>query len=49
MGTPDLIDSFGMFNYFTTNPDEKHEGISGGNVLHVELAAAASTPTSTAR
>jgi len=36
MGTPDLIDSFGMFHYFTTNQEEEYEGLSGGNVIHVE-------------
>lgn len=37
MGTPDLIDSFGMFNYFTTDPAEEYKDLSGGNVIHVHL------------
>ena len=37
MGTPDLIDSFGMFNYFTTDQAEKFENVSGGNIIHVQL------------
>ena len=36
MGTPDLIDSFGMFNYFTTDSSEEFGEISGGNIFHVE-------------
>ena len=36
MGTPDLIDSFGVFNYFTTDPEEHYKELSGGNVIHVE-------------
>jgi len=35
MGTPDVIDSFGMFHYFTTNQEEEYEGISGGHLIHV--------------
>ncbi len=37
MGTPDLTDSFGRFNYYTTNPDETHPGLTGGVVHHVTL------------
>ena len=37
MGTPDLIDSFGVFNYFTTDPKEDYKDISGGNIIHVTL------------
>ncbi len=36
MGTPDLADSFGRFNYFTTDPDEVYPGLTGGVVHHVE-------------
>lgn len=36
MGTPDLIDSFGVFNYFTTDAAESYEGLTGGNVFKVE-------------
>jgi len=35
MGTPDLIDSFGMFNYFTSDAAEEYKDLSGGNVIHV--------------
>lgn len=37
MGTPDVIDSFGMFHYFTTNPSEEYKDLSGGRVIHVRL------------
>ncbi len=36
MGTPDVIDSFGMFSYYTTDPEERYEELSGGNVIHVQ-------------
>lgn len=36
MGTPDVVDSLGVFNYYTTNTDEKYPGLSGGNVIYVE-------------
>ncbi len=36
MGTPDLIDSFGVANYFTTDKSEHYEGFSGGNIIHVD-------------
>ena len=36
MGTPDLADSFGRFNYFTTDPAEDYEGLTGGLIHHVE-------------
>ncbi len=37
MGTPDLIDSFGMFHYFTSDRSEKYEDLSGGHVLYVDV------------
>ena len=37
MGTPDLADSFGRFNYFTTDPDEGYPGLTGGVVHHVSI------------
>lgn len=38
MGTPDLIDSFGVFNYFTSDASEKYKDLSGGNVIHVRVS-----------
>ena len=32
MGTPDLADSFGRFNYFTTDRQELYPGLTGGIV-----------------
>ncbi len=37
MGTPDLADSFGRFNYFTSDPDEEYPGLTGGIVHHVSV------------
>ena len=37
MGTPDLADSFGRFNYFTSDADENFPGLTGGVVHHVQL------------
>jgi predicted AlkP superfamily phosphohydrolase/phosphomutase len=36
MGTPDLVDSYGMFNYYTTDTFEDYPNVSGGNVHYVE-------------
>ncbi|MBM3320492.1 MAG: alkaline phosphatase family protein [Candidatus Eisenbacteria bacterium] len=36
MGTPDLVDSYGMFNYYTTDTFEDYPNISGGNVHYLE-------------
>ncbi len=36
MGTPDVTDSFGTFNYFTSDRSERYEDLSGGNVVYVE-------------
>ena len=35
MGTPDLVDSFGMFGYYTTDRAEEYPDISGGEVHYV--------------
>lgn len=37
MGTPDLIDSYGSFTYYTSDPFERYFDISGGVVHHVEV------------
>ena len=37
MGTPDVADSLGRFNYYTTDAIEVYPGITGGLVHHVEL------------
>ena len=37
MGTPDLADSFGQFNYYTSDPAEDYPGLSGGIVHRIEI------------
>ncbi|MCW5981656.1 MAG: alkaline phosphatase family protein [Bryobacteraceae bacterium] len=37
MGTPDLIDSFGVFNYFTSDATEEYKDLSGGNIIYVSV------------
>jgi len=37
MGTPDLIDSYGSFSYWTSDPFEHYPGISGGTVQYVDV------------
>ncbi len=37
MGTPDLTDSFGRFNYYTSDPNETYPGLTGGVVHHVQI------------
>ena len=37
MGTPDVVDSFGLFTYYTSDPDEKLENVSGGEVVRAQL------------
>lgn len=39
MGTPDLADSFGRFNYYTTDPQEAYPGLTGGVVHRLALRA----------
>ncbi|MCU0235139.1 MAG: alkaline phosphatase family protein, partial [Thermoanaerobaculales bacterium] len=38
MGTPDLVDSYGVFTYFTSNPFEDFPGLEGGEILYVDVA-----------
>lgn len=35
MGTPDLVDSFGVFHYYTTNLEERYPDLSGGEVIYL--------------
>jgi len=35
MGTPDLVDSFGLFHYYTSDPDENYPDLTGGEVIHL--------------
>lgn len=37
MGTPDLIDSYGSFSYWTSDPFEHYPDISGGTVQYVDV------------
>jgi predicted AlkP superfamily phosphohydrolase/phosphomutase len=37
MGTPDLVDSYGSFQYFTTNQLERFPNISGGTVQYLDV------------
>jgi predicted AlkP superfamily phosphohydrolase/phosphomutase len=37
MGTPDLIDSYGSFSYYTSDPFEHYPDISGGTVHAVDV------------
>lgn len=37
MGTPDLADSFGQFNYYTSDPAEEYPGLTGGLVHRVAV------------
>ncbi|MFH1277592.1 MAG: alkaline phosphatase family protein [Candidatus Eisenbacteria bacterium] len=37
MGTPDLVDSYGMFNYYTSDTFEDYPNVSGGNIHYVEV------------
>jgi len=37
MGTPDLTDSYGSFSYYTSDPWEHYDHISGGTVQYVEV------------
>jgi len=37
MGTPDLVDSFGVFHYFTSDAGEQFPDLSGGHVVHIRL------------
>lgn len=37
MGTPDLLGTYGTFSYYTDNPPEDYEDISGGEVYPVSI------------
>jgi len=37
MGTPDLTDAYGMFNYYTSDSFEDYPNISGGTVHYVDV------------
>ena len=37
MGTPDLVDSYGMFNYYTSDTFEDYPNVSGGNIHYLEI------------
>ncbi len=37
MGTPDVIDSFGIFSYYTSDASERYEDLSGGTVIPVTV------------
>jgi len=37
MGTPDLTDSFGLFTYYTSDPQEEVENLSGGELVRVRV------------
>ncbi len=37
MGTPDLIDSYGVFSYYTSDPFEDYANLEGGEVLYVDV------------
>ena len=37
MGTPDVVDSFGWFTYYTTDPDDKEETVSGGEIVRARV------------
>jgi predicted AlkP superfamily phosphohydrolase/phosphomutase len=37
MGTPDLVDSYGVFTYYTSDPFEDYPNLEGGEVLSVDV------------
>ncbi len=37
MGTPDLVDSYGVFTYYTSNPFEDFPKLEGGEILYVDV------------
>lgn len=43
MGTPDLTDSFGRFNYYTSDPGEDYPGLTGGLVHRVAASGRVET------
>ncbi|MCB9385278.1 MAG: alkaline phosphatase family protein [Bryobacterales bacterium] len=37
MGTPDVVDSFGVFTYYSSDPEDKEQALSGGEVIRAEV------------
>ncbi|UCF67943.1 MAG: alkaline phosphatase family protein [Acidobacteriota bacterium] len=37
MGTPDLTDAYGVFNYYTSDEFEHYPNLSGGNVFYIQV------------
>jgi len=37
MGTPDLVDSYGVFSYYTSDPFEDYPDLEGGEILYVDV------------
>jgi len=37
MGTPDLVDSYGVFSYYTSDPFEDYPNLEGGEVVYVDV------------
>jgi predicted AlkP superfamily phosphohydrolase/phosphomutase len=37
MGTPDLVDSYGVFSYYTSDPFEDYPNLEGGEILYVDV------------
>jgi predicted AlkP superfamily phosphohydrolase/phosphomutase len=37
MGTPDLVDSYGVFTYYTSDPFEDYPNLEGGEILYVDV------------
>jgi predicted AlkP superfamily phosphohydrolase/phosphomutase len=37
MGAPDVSDSFGLFAYYTSDPDETFDQLSGGEVIRLDV------------
>jgi predicted AlkP superfamily phosphohydrolase/phosphomutase len=37
MGTPDLVDSYGVFTYYTSDPFEDYPNLEGGEIIYVDV------------
>jgi len=37
MGTPDLVDSYGVFSYYTSDPFEDYPDLEGGEIVYVDV------------
>jgi predicted AlkP superfamily phosphohydrolase/phosphomutase len=37
LGTPDLVDTYGSFSYYTSDPFEHYPDLAGGNVFYVDV------------